>query len=260
MNFVVYEKKAQFVETYKHIIAKLMVSTNLIYQIIEVSSFNSETKKNILSLDGNNIYILDIDMEDKSGIDVAREIRESGDWHSPIILMTNEKGNAIGNISKILMIDLIAKDEFFMDKLHSALIVALQIVNQKKSFCFITHGELYQLPHQDILYIEKCLNNNLSYIVTKRDKYPIRQTIQYLENIFEKDVNFFKLHRSFIVNLENIKHINFETGMITFAKDKQALVSRANKKIIKEKLKAIEDHEKSKVKSSKKKKDVQKVG
>ncbi len=253
MNFVVYEKKVQFVEIYKHIIAKLMVSTNLNYQIIEVSSFDSETKNKLLNLDGHNIYILDIDMMDKSGIDVAREIRSSDDWSSPIILMTNKKGNAIGNISKILMLDLIAKDEFFIDKLHSALVVALQIVNQKKSFCFITRGELYQLPHQDILYVEKCLNNNLSYIVTKSKKYPIRQTIQYLEGVLKNDLNFFKSHRSFIVNLLNIKNINFETGIINFGENRQALLSRSNKKIIKEKLKAIEDIKKINNKSSKKK-------
>ena len=73
-------------------------------------------------------------------------------------------------------------------------------------------------------------------IVTKGDSYQIRETIQNLEKEFSDSEFFFKSHRSYLVNLKNIKHVNFDDGEIDFPNDGKALLSRANKKKLKEKM------------------------
>ena len=100
-------------------------------------------------------------------------------------------------------------------------------------------GELYYIPHQDILYIEKSLNDNTSNIVTKNKAYNIRKTIKELEVELGNTINFIKTHRSCIVNLNNIIHIDFENNIIAFVNKEIDLLSRSHKKNLKERLKEI---------------------
>mgnify|MGYP003293825385 CR=1 FL=1 len=65
---------------------------------------------------------------------------------------------------------IILKDINIYDNLYGALNIALEINSSKKTFCFSKQGELFQIPYQDILYIEKTLNDNSSTVVTKKDK------------------------------------------------------------------------------------------
>ena len=65
----------------------------------------------------------------------------------------------------------------------------------------------------------------------------IRKTIKELEEELSNTIDFFKTHRSCIVNLKNVKHIDFENNTIKFVNKKIDLISRANKKALKERLK-----------------------
>ena len=122
------------------------------------------------------------------------------------------------------------------ENLYDAFLTALEINLCKKTFCFQKQGELFQIPYQDILYIEKTINDNSSNIVTKSDTYKVRDTIQNLEKQFSDSKFFFKSHRSYLVNTKNIKYINFDNGEIKFSNNGKALLSRANKKKLKDKM------------------------
>lgn len=237
MNFIIYEDEPKFTEIYKKTIMKLMGHNNLNYNIIESNSFKEYEKQNLSKLENNKIYIIDIEVPGKTGINLAREIREKGDWTSPIIIVTNhEEFKNVGFTKKILMLDYISKNEDIEQNLYDTLLIALEINSSKKTFCFQKQGELFQIPYQDILYIEKTINDNSANIVTKNDIYLIRDTIQNLEKQFSDSEFFFKSHRSYLVNLKNIKHVNFEEGQIDFSTERKALLSRANKKKLKDKM------------------------
>ena len=100
-------------------------------------------------------------------------------------------------------------------------------------------GELFYIPYKDILYIEKSLNDNTSNIVTKSHIYNIRKTIKELEVELSNTIDFIKTHRSCIVNLKNVKHIDFDNNIIKFANKEINLISRTHKKALKERLKAV---------------------
>lgn len=237
INFIVYEDEIIFLKRYENTISKLMIPTNLNYQIIKFHYFDDNTYQELAKLDGTNIYILGVDVPGKTGIDVAKEIRSLGDWRSPIIMVTEKEEfhNAEGT-GKILMLDFISKKRNVEKKLQETLVVALEIISQQKVFSFFVRGEMFRIPYQDILYIEKNLNDSSSTIVTKKSSYQIRKTIHKLEEIFADDSNFFKTHRSYIVNIKNIRHIDFDKGIISFEQNKSALLSRSNKKTLREKL------------------------
>lgn len=237
MNFIIYEDEEQFIKRYENVILKIMAQTNLNYKIIRYTEYDTNIHNELSILDGKKIYILDIEVPGKNGIELAREIRKKGDWESPIIIVTshNEFKN-VGYTGKILMLDFIEKSSNVEHNLNEALSIAFDIIEEKKTICFVIRGEMYQIPYQDIFYIEKNLNDNSCFIVTNDNEYEIRETIQNLETQLSAERNFIKTHRSFLVNTKNITHVDLEQGKIEFPNKKFALVSRSNKKKLKERM------------------------
>ena len=237
MNFIIYEDIKKYTDIYKKIILKLMGANNLNYNVLEITQYDKNTKNNLLKLKGNKIYLLDIEVPGKDGIELAREIRKSGDWISPIIIISShDEFKSVGYTRKILMLDFISKKKNIERNLYEALTLAQEILLKKKSLCFKEKGEIFQIPLDEIFYIEKSLNDNLSLIVTENTTYKVRSTIQKLEEELSETTDFFRAHRSYLVNIKNIRHINFDEGEIDFANHKLALLSRANKKKLKDKI------------------------
>ena len=240
MNFVIYEDEKEYSEKYKKVICKMLGPTTLNYKIIEINEYNDENKLKLEKIDGNKIYILDIEVLGKNGLELARKIRKSGDWTSPIIIVTShEEFKNVGYTGKILMLNFISKNNNLEKDLYETLEVALEINMSSKSLCYTNKGELYQISYQDILYIEKSLNDNICYVVTKNNIYTVRKTIKELEKQFSEDRNFVKTHRSCIVNLKNIKYIDFENNKIVFVNKEIDLLSRSNRKLLKERMKEM---------------------
>ena len=79
MNFIIYEDEVRFRDIYKKVIMKLMGHNNFYYNIIEFKSFNDKLHQELQKIENNKIYILDIEVEGKTGIELAREIRKLGD-------------------------------------------------------------------------------------------------------------------------------------------------------------------------------------
>ena len=47
MNFIVYEDEKDYAKRYKNVINKLLMGTNLNYEITEINEYNDETEKQI---------------------------------------------------------------------------------------------------------------------------------------------------------------------------------------------------------------------
>ena len=240
MYFIIYEDEKEYATKYKNVIHRKLGPTNLNYKIIEINEYNEKSKKELTEMDGNKVYILDIEVPGKSGLELARKIRKTGDWGSPIIIVTShEEFRNVGYTGKILMLNFISKKQELEKDLYDTLEVALEINMANKSLRYTNKGESYLIPHQDILYIEKSLNDNISNIVTKNHTYNIRKSIKELEKELSGAINFVKTHRSCIVNLENVKYIDFENNIIVFINKEITLLSRAHKKNLKERMKEI---------------------
>lgn len=237
LNFILYEDDENMRILYKKIIRRLLGNKNNHYKIIEFDSYNVATKDELKNTVDNKIYILDIEVPGKSGLDLAREIRKNGDWQSQIIILTShEKFDKVGYTNKLLMLDFIHKTSNVENSLSEAILVALDIITSQESLCFIIDKEMYQIPYNQILYIEKELNNNNCVIVTENNKYMIRETIQHLEKELCKNYRFMKTHRSCIVNLNKITSVDLSNNTISFTNKKISLISRNNKKALKERL------------------------
>ena len=77
INFVVCEDNKIILQRNIDIINRVMFKNNINYRVYPFSNYNDDLKKLIKSDIGKKIYILDIELEDVSGIDIAINIRET---------------------------------------------------------------------------------------------------------------------------------------------------------------------------------------
>lgn len=237
MNFIIYEDNNEFVSSYKEVIFSVMSHSNIDYNTIVVNKYDEDK---LLNVTGKKIYLLDVEVPGKNGIDVARCIRNNNDWSSPIIVITShDEYKTVGYTSRILMLDFITKNDSFMDNLKEALLVALKINGEDKCYCISHKNEVIQIPYSDILYFEKNLNDNDCIVVTKDNEYVIRKSIVTI--LDELNDSFCKSHRSCIVNINNIRRVDFDNNIIYFDNSSIDLLSRSNRKSLKEKMGILND-------------------
>lgn len=230
INFIIYEDEKKFREKYISVILKLIGGMKTAYRIIELDHYDDTTMSKIKKLVGKKIYILDIEVPGRSGLDLAREIRNSGDWESPMmIITTHEQMKTAAFTSRMLMLDFISKfyncDENLMDTLK----ISLEIIKSTPSLDFQYNGEFFQIPYRDILFIEKNIEDLYSTVVTINERLQIKTPIGAIEEELKKDSRFFRTHRSCIVNLDKITRVELKNCIIHFNNIKTPLLSRDKK-------------------------------
>ena len=248
INFIIYEDEKKFREKYVSIILKIVGSMKIAYRIIEIDKYEKTTLSMIKELVGKKIFILDIEVPGKSGLDLAREIRNSGDWKSPMIIVTtHEQLKNAAFTSRMLMLDFISKFYNCEENLKETLQLTFEIIESNPSLNFQYNGELYQIPYDDILFIEKNVDDIYSSVVTRKEKIKIKRMIGNIEEELSKDARFFRTHRSCIVNIDNITSIELRACIMHFGKIETPLLSRDKKKELKIKLGKVPKTEKKEV-------------
>ncbi len=235
--FVIYDK--QRVTEFKKIIANIMENQKEKYKIYTFKNDDLEMENRIHG-SGRKIYLLNTEM---NGLKIAKQIRQLGDWHSQIILLTNKETKEAVKSRKLLMLDAINLNTSDKTQIIADIKLALHILKHQKTFKFSYNNEYYQIPHDDILYFEKDLNDNYVSIITTDNIYRIKESIKKIELKLINASSFFKTHQSCIVNLQKIIKIDFNTNMIYFKKNKTNLLSRNKKKELKEKLEEENNYE-----------------
>lgn len=237
INFVIYEDRAVIRDNYVKVIHKFMGKSDASYKIYQFSTYNNEIKGFMKNNIGHNIYILDIEVPGKSGLDLAREIRSQGDTESQLIVVTAHKemlDNTYTN--KSLILNFISKYDNCEENLLLALSDAYVNVTRYKAYVFKNEGDLYRLPYNDILFFETEPEYCRVKIVTKSKSFVLKKTISsILEEL--NDPRFMKIHKSCIVNLYNIEKVDLSNLVIYFQKNIFTnLFSRNYKKELQERL------------------------
>ena len=234
VRFIICEDNKQFAERIAVIINKIMMPYNFEYKISKFTEYNKELAEIIKRENEQKVYILDIELPEVSGLEIASEIR-SNDLDSQIIFLTlhPEFQNDIF-YSRLLAVDFINKDRLWPERFEETIIYTIKTLDRKRILSFEFNYNSYRLPINKILYIEKVQDNPKCKIVMEdKSEYEINKTIAYLiENL---GPSFFQSHKSCIVNIEQIKRINYSDNTITFNNGETIyLLSNRNKKGLKE--------------------------
>lgn len=185
-------------ESAKKICIEYFQVNNLDYELIEFKS----CEELLASTQELHILLLDIEMKGIDGI-TAKNILADQKSNVRIIFMTShtqEMVNAFGKYVYGFLVKPIALESVFnlLDKI---------IRDIGKGFVVETehNGKKKYIKGEDIVFIEA--EDKYSFIKTESDSYLVRRSMNEWE-ILLKEQNFFRVHKSYIVNLAYVKYFD----------------------------------------------------
>ena len=210
---------------------KALGNYDIEYKICKYLSFCKEFEEDINDKINKKIYILDIELPDISGLQIAEKIRKD-DWDSIIIFVTShpECRNDIF-YSRLLAFDYISKYTTYEKRLQQSIEEASKIVGKRRVFIYKYNRIIYRLEYDEILYFER-LNGTKKWLI-HIESGNIYEISGNIEEILEKlDDSFVLSHKSCIVNMNKVKYVNYDKGNITLINgeiiDKLAFRQRKN--------------------------------
>lgn len=225
IDFILYETDEIVNSKIRTSIYKFFGAKEDEFKIYSYESYNDKSEK-------DKIYILS-SLKFEKLITIAAEIRNNGDFTSPIIIISDISKKALNN--DLLILSYIDRNKDINNKLTKSLEKAYDILINYETFNFVFNRIIYRIPLKDILYIEKENNSNRSIIHTSNNIYKTNCTIKEIEKCI-RCIKFMKVHRSCIVNLDKVIKYDFCNNILYFKNTKTDLISREKRPILKEKL------------------------
>ncbi len=152
-----------------------------------------------------DLLLLDILMPAITGMEAAEEIRRL-DNEIPIIFLTSSREFAVESY-RVGAKDYIMKPAC-KDQIFPSISKQLAIFKQEDSYLTLKTGSgIVRLPFSQIVSVE-VINRSVQFVLTNGE---VREAYGYLtdyESTLLTDPNFYKPHRSYIINLRQVTELN----------------------------------------------------
>ena len=211
-----------------------MMKYDIEYKVYKFPKYTNELSKLINETGDVKIYILDVELPGISGLEIASEIREDDD--DSIIIFATAHPDYRDDIfySRLSAIDYIPKQQLYQERLQNTIEYVIDKKYKNKSISIISKHNHCKILYKEINYIEKCQMQNkcIIHLVDGETKEVITSITKMKEQLGN---TFFQTHKSCLVNLKNIKNIDYSNCIITFQNgDKTTLFAVATKKELRE--------------------------
>ena len=149
-----------------------------------------------------DILLLDVEMKELSGIDLAKQIRKENK-RVEIVFITSHFEFA-GEGYEVDALHYLVKP-VREEKLFEVLTKAVEALKKEPPYVVIEcEGETIKLVQDEILYVESQLH--YINICTKKKEYKMKRNLSSFEQELEE--YFFRAHRSYLVNLKEVIRIS----------------------------------------------------
>ena len=214
INVILCDNEPAITESVKSIITRMMFKNNVGYKIHIFNSYNTSFNTIMNSGLENKIYILDIEVGSKSGIEIAKKIREK-DWISVIlVLSSHQELESMAYKSKILLFDFISKFDLYDKKLENTLLMCVEKRINEDALVIKADRKLQKVNYNDILYVTYDSYSRKSIIVTENGEYHVSEPLKNICSRLKGD--FEHTHKSCVVNLKKVKDIDFANKEVMF--------------------------------------------
>lgn len=203
INYIICDDKNEFIDGIVSVVDKTMMKNNQAYEKYIYNEYNTKFHEMIKSNLSLKIYILDIEVKDKSGIDIARKIREI-DIDSMIIFITSYYDKYVQDIlsNYFMFLAFIDKKNNYKVVLENTIDYALNNINRKNIIRFKSKGTVYTLCTKDIILIQREKDRTCT-IKTDSNDFTVNKNLVELYEML--DNRFVYSHRACIVNKDRIK-------------------------------------------------------
>ena len=234
IKFIICEDNLDTLERTSQAVTKSMIKYDMEYKVYKFPKYTNELKKLINENGDVKIYILDVELPGISGLEIASEIREDDD--DSIIIFATAHPDYRDDIfySRLSAIDYIPKQKMYCERLQDTIEYVIDKKYKNKSINIISKHTHCKILYKEINYIEKCQMQNKCkiHLVDGETKDVITSITKMKEQLGN---TFFQTHKSCLVNLKNIKNIDYTNCIITFQNgDSTNLFAVATKKELRE--------------------------
>ncbi|MBQ9157720.1 MAG: response regulator transcription factor [Erysipelotrichaceae bacterium] len=210
INCVIIDDNKKELNTIESALSTLTYGTE--YSLL-IDSFFSFTQ---LDLEEKyNLYILDIDMPDISGFQMARKIYDR--YPDATIVFCTNHDDLVFDSFKLDAFYFVRKS-FLKDDLSAALQKFVRnYVNDNSFYLLKTRFEIIKLPYQDIAYFEVA-GNDLFVHLLDGTEYSERKSISSILDLLPKNA-FVRVDKNFLINLKHISGISDNKLYLTTGKE-----------------------------------------
>lgn len=157
-----------------------------------------------------DLLLLDIDMPEKSGLELASQIMSGTE--RPLIVFVTSHDEPVYDSLQLHPFGFVRKSHLDDELTRVLRDAAEEVCARDRHFCFHTSSGDVRLKTEDILYFES--DGNYIKVKTVDAEYRFRETMQVLENTLVQD-GFVRVHKGFLVNQEAVKIINSDMIILT---------------------------------------------
>ena len=203
MKIVIVENDETWLKKTIKNVNKILNTEKIRENITYFTKYTNELKNIIYNKD-KKIYILDIELGDHSGYDIAREIRDcANDWDSIIIISSiyNQKENIISD--RLSVLTYISKLINFDINMKESIKLAIKILSKNNFLEFKECGIRSKVAIENIIFIQKEKYSKYCIIKTTTSYFRVRDTIT---NLKEKS-NLTQIRKDLLINKNYIKNI-----------------------------------------------------
>lgn len=231
INFVIVDDNISYRKRISKIVVKSMMKNSTNFVIHEFSDYNKELIDYIKNDNKNTIYILDLELPNGDGVEIARTIRNTyNNWISPIIIITVHTSLCFEVYKqKLQILDFIGKCEDIEDSLFENVDICIRMLNKEDIYRYTYKSVNYSINTNTIDYIQRV--GRQIKIVTNNEEYYQNISINQIKNMLP---DYFVLSaKGVLINQRNIERIDWN-DFIVFFKDGNSgvLVSKKYRKEI----------------------------
>ena len=155
MKIVIVENDEAWLKRTIKNVNKALITENINEKVLHFTKYTKDLRNTIYD-NTKKIYILDIELGEYSGYDIAREIRDcANDWDSIIIISSiyNQKENIISD--RLSVLTYISKLIDFDINMRESIKLAIKILSKNNLLEFKESGIKNKVAIDNIIYIQK---------------------------------------------------------------------------------------------------------
>lgn len=198
-----------------------------------------ELLKEIRGSKNNGLYFLDVDLKSKiNGIQLAEKIREEDPRGFIIFITTHAEMSYLTFLYKVEAVDYIVKDNYknIRNRIYEC------IMNVNKKYCAINNqisktvaiksgDKIYNLELDNILFFETSSVIHKINVYTSNKKLEFYAQMKDIEEMV--DDRFIRCHRSYMVNKDKIKIVDYNAREVQMIDGSICYVSVRGMKLLK---------------------------
>lgn len=225
------EDNIEYRQVLENIVEKCILIEDLYMELEESYACPNDLINYIKNKHVNGIYLLDIDLNSNiNGIQLAQEIRKYDPRGYIIFITSHIEMSYITFLYRVEAMDYIIKGNTFEveERVRACIINSNRMYcsiknEEQKNFTIKINGSIISIDYDKIVFFET------SHKIHKVVLHTTDRCIEFYGKMKEiektLDSRFYRCHRSFIVNKNNIKSIDYNNKVVNMVNGDQCILS-----------------------------------